>query len=88
MSEHLCHATNCTKRVPPRLLMCAPHWRMVPKPLQDAVWDTYVPGQERRMDPTGEYLDAAFAAIDAVANQEQRTMTPASPAEPKAGGDQ
>lgn len=73
MSEpHLCHAIGCPVAVPRRMLMCPKHWRMVPKVLQDSVWDAYVPGQERRMDPTGAYLNAAMAAVNAVAEKEGR----------------
>lgn len=68
--DHLCHARSCTEPVPPRMLMCRKHWKLVPKRLQDAVWDTYVPGQESRKDPTDEYLQAAQEAIDAVARKE------------------
>lgn len=68
--SHTCHARDCQRTVPPRMLMCRTHWRMVPRPLQDAVWDTYVPGQEERKDPTMDYLDAAEAAIAAVAVME------------------
>lgn len=50
--------------------MCAPHWRMVPKPLQRALWAAYKPGQERRMDPTPEYLRAAAACVRSVAEAE------------------
>jgi hypothetical protein len=53
------------------MLMCARHWRMVPKALQNAVWSTYRPGQERTKDPSPEYLVAARSAIDAVAEREQ-----------------
>mgnify|MGYP001575070721 CR=1 FL=1 len=67
---HLCHARGCTRAVPPKLLMCLPHWRLVPLPLQRAVWATYVPGQEVRKDPTQEYLRAAHDAIGAVAAKE------------------
>lgn len=70
MSAHTCHARDCGTNVPPRLFMCARHWRMVPKAMQDAIWAAYVPGQERRMDPTPEYLDAAMAAVEEVARLE------------------
>jgi len=69
---HTCHAEGCTKTVPPRMLMCLPHWRMVPRELQRQVWDTYVPGQEVRKDPTREYLEAHRAAVAAVAKLEGR----------------
>lgn len=50
--------------------MCAAHWRMVPKLMQDAIWAAYRPGQERRMDPSMEYLDAAITAQNYVRNVE------------------
>jgi hypothetical protein len=43
---------------------------MVPRRLQADVWNEYEPGQEIRKDPTVEYLDAATAAINAVAAKE------------------
>jgi hypothetical protein len=52
--------------------MCYQHWKLVPYKLQKAVWDHYVTGQEERKDPTPEYLDAAKAAIDAVADLTSR----------------
>lgn len=70
-SRHICHARGCDKPVPPRLLCCLKHWRMVPKPLQDEVWLHYKPGQESGRSPvTAEYLAAADAAIQAVADKE------------------
>jgi hypothetical protein len=71
-TPHFCHAEGCETKVPPSMLMCLKHWRMVPKPLQNAVWEHYVPGQEIRMNPSGEYVVAAQAAVDAVAAQEGR----------------
>lgn len=72
---HHCHARSCTRRVPPKMLMCAPHWRMVPTGLQRAVWRTYVPGQEITKTPTRTYLAAADAAIRAVAAAEQMSRS-------------
>lgn len=69
-APHLCHASGCQRVVPERLLMCGPHWRMVPRVLQARVWDAYRPGQERTKDPSPEYLEAAQAAIEAVAERE------------------
>jgi len=74
--EHHCHARGCQTPVPPRLLMCGRHWRMVPKPLQRAVWRKYRPGQEVDKTPTREYLDTAIAAINAVAQQENQPLLP------------
>ncbi len=67
---HHCHAKGCRERVEPKLLMCPRHWRMVPRNLQAEVWRTYRAGQEIDKRPTREYLDAADAAINAVAAKE------------------
>lgn len=58
---HHCHAEGCIVVVPPRLLMCARHWAMVPVDLQQAVYQTYRPGQERGI-PSLAWLDAATEA--------------------------
>lgn len=62
MSGHLCHAFDCETPVPPRMFMCARHWRMVPKAMQDAVWAAYTPGQERKGFPSEEAADRYLAA--------------------------
>ncbi len=67
---HVCHALKCNVPVPPAMLMCRKHWFMVPKSLRDEVWRTYRKGQEIMKDPTGEYLMAMNAAINAVADKE------------------
>src|SRR5712691_8301184 len=72
MAEHTCHATGCKVAVPPRQLMCLPHWRMVPEAARRAIWAAYRPGQEIRKDPSLEYLAAARAAIRAVEAAEER----------------
>lgn len=64
---HTCHADGCTRSVPARRLMCTIHWRVVPVDLQKAVWAAYVPGQEISKTPSLAYLEAAKAAIRAVA---------------------
>lgn len=69
---HHCHARGCPTHVPPSMLMCLKHWRMVPEALKREVWRTHVRGQEVRKDPTPEYLRAADAAIRAVAEKEAR----------------
>lgn len=71
MIEHTCHARGCEKPVPPKMLMCLRHWRMVPRPLQTLVWARYVPGQEITKTPTTAYLDVMKQAIDAVAEKER-----------------
>ena len=63
---HQCHAEGCDVEVPPRLLMCARHWRMVPRSVQRLVWRTYRPGQEIDKRPGSAYLAAQKEAINAV----------------------
>lgn len=75
MSHH-CHAIGCAKNVPPKLLMCLWHWRMVEPQLQRLVWRTYVPGQEVRKDPTELYLVVQAAAVAYVATQGDHVWTP------------
>lgn len=72
MSEHKCHATACNTPVPPRMLMCAAHWSMVPKDLQNSVLANYRHGQCDDKRPSREWSRAAFAAICAVADREGR----------------
>lgn len=69
---HTCHARGCETVVPPRLLMCLKHWRMVPRDMQTAVWRAYRPGQEVDKQPSQQYLRVAGAAIDAVARKESQ----------------
>lgn len=45
------------------MFMCRRHWYMLPKPMRDAIWAAYVPGQEQRKDPADIYLNAAMAAV-------------------------
>jgi len=71
--EHLCHAADCAIQVPPKMLMCRRHWFMVPKPIRDAIWSTYRPGQETDKNPSEAYLVNMRAAIKAVADKEGRS---------------
>lgn len=52
------------------MLFCLKHWRMTSKSLQDGIWATYQPGQERRKNPSPEYLLAQERAICYVALKE------------------
>jgi hypothetical protein len=54
------------------MLMCRQHWHLVPRELRREVWRHYVPGQEITKDPSPEYLEAALAAVRAVAKLEGR----------------
>lgn len=68
--NHTCHARGCRVRVHPRFLMCRRHWDMVAPTLRARVWAAYRSGQERLKNPSLAYLEAAQAAIDAVALRE------------------
>jgi hypothetical protein len=72
MTAHTCHARGCDARTPPKLFMCARHWRMVPKHMQDAIWANYQPGQERGQAwPSDAYLDATREARRVVMEAER-----------------
>lgn len=69
-NEHRCAIPGCQKMVPRRLLMCGHHWACVPKPMQNAVYNTW------RLFNSGKgtldaYVAARGAAIDSVTNPDQ-----------------
>jgi hypothetical protein len=72
MTGHSCHAEGCNRQIPPKMLMCYPHWKMVPRPLQLAVWREYRPGQEIDKRPSDAYMEVQHAAVAAVAEKEGR----------------
>lgn len=57
--NHTCHWPDCEAQVPPAMWGCKTHWFRLPKCLRDAIWDTYVPGQEVTMTPSREYIAVA-----------------------------
>ncbi len=71
MPEHLCHARGCYKEVPPKLLMCLRHWKLVSRPTQRLIWKHYRTGQEVDKRPTLEYLDVMKTAIEEVWKKER-----------------
>lgn len=38
---HMCHFDSCQALTPKKLLFCKTHWDMVPKDVQDEVYDAY-----------------------------------------------
>lgn len=69
VAEHFCHARGCARPVPAQILMCAFHWRLVPRELQQLVtrhWHLFRSGKELAT----EYLEVRKRAIQAVAEQE------------------
>lgn len=74
-AAHTCHAIECEKPVPPRMLMCARHWGMLPNDHKKAIWRTYRPGQERNHAlVTDAYLLAQARAVLVVAEIEDRDV--------------
>jgi len=71
---HTCHARDCGEPVPPELLMCRKHWRMVPRNIQRAVWAAYRPGQCDDKQVSDAWMRAADAAIGFVARAEGRPL--------------
>lgn len=72
---HRCPVKGCTvKNVDDEMLMCGPHWRMVPGPLQTNVWRAYrrtkalSPGAPiqvpNRTDALCHAQDAAIQAVN------------------------
>lgn len=72
LGEHTCHARSCGTAVPPKMFMCTKHWYMIPENWRKKLWDLYRPGQERRKDPSMEYLNHAMACVNHVADLESQ----------------
>lgn len=67
--NHTCHWPGCGKQVPPAMWGCKAHWFKLPRHIRNRIWAAYSPGQEIRMDPSAEYLEAAQEAQDWIALQ-------------------
>jgi hypothetical protein len=53
---HTCHAHGCEVRVPPKMFMCKRHWFSLRKPMRDAIWREYRPGQEDDKRASTRYM--------------------------------
>jgi hypothetical protein len=62
--SHECPAMGCTRAVSLSMLMCRPHWYMVPKPLRDAVWAAWADGQGAGTPAHRAAILAAIGAVD------------------------
>ena len=60
---HECPAKGCAQAVSAGQLMCRPHWQMVDRPLQRAVWDAYANGAGMG---SRAHREAILTAIQAV----------------------
>lgn len=65
--SHLCHAHGCNTPVPPRMFMCRRHWFSLRKPMRDAIWREYRPGQENDKRASLRYLAVQRRAVGEVA---------------------
>ena len=71
MTAHACHARKCNTNVPPRMLMCGKHWKMVPGQTQKMIWKHYKSGQEKgEARPSSKWHFYADEAIEAVYKKE------------------
>lgn len=70
--RHHCHAEGCPVAVPPAMLMCLKHWRMVPATIKRRIGQTYRKGQEVDKRPSAAYMAAQNLARAAVARKEGR----------------
>lgn len=81
MSAHTCHARGCPVEVPRKMFMCLKHWRLLPKPMQAAVWREYNPGQENGLaEVTQAYCEVTDEAIRFIAELEAKKAAEAAAA--------
>lgn len=75
MSHH-CHANDCPVITSPAMLMCARHWRMVPKAMQARVWSTFKArgGVSDAPGSWADYYEACADAVEYVAFQEGKPI--------------
>jgi hypothetical protein len=62
--SHTCPADGCAIVVTDHMLMCRPHWFALPRPLRDAIYDTYRRGQAAGTHPTRDYVANVQSARD------------------------
>lgn len=62
--KHDCPIDGCAERLPPRILMCKPHWKMLPRDLQQRVYATWENGLGIATDEYAEARSAATAAVE------------------------
>lgn len=83
VAQYGCQAQGCQHLVRRGHLMCVDHWRMVPAPLQRAVWSTWK--QTRAVNSPAvlkAYLEAKQAAVQAVADKQQARLARAEASTP------
>ncbi len=65
-----CHARGCTVTVGPCTLMCARHWRQVPRKFKKQICRHFRRGEAVTQQASSVYRQAKNKAIDAVAARE------------------
>lgn len=65
--NHACHWPGCEKQVPPAMWGCTRHWFMLPRRIRNDIWNAYRIGQEETLTPSRDYVTAARAAQDWIA---------------------
>ena len=73
-SKHTCHWPGCGRAVPPAMWGCKTHWFMLPQHLRNKIWATYRPGQEISKLPSREYVEAARAVQEWIAQHETKPL--------------
>lgn len=68
--SHPCPRNGCRRTVGDRLLMCGTCWRVVPVPLQRAVYGAYRRGAGLGSDELFAAQEAAIAAVNGEAGPE------------------
>lgn len=68
---HPCPIEGCSIAVPPDVFMCARHWRMVPRPLRDAIYEDY-----GRVGSRGENHREAVRVVTAAEGARSRIALP------------
>lgn len=63
MTLHRCPIEGCTHQLPTHILMCKPHWAMVPKHVQQRVYKAWNGGAVQNIQ---DYLTAKNEAINSV----------------------
>ena len=82
-AQYHCQAEGCQHQVQRGHLMCLPHWRMVPKQLQEAVRAAWrVQRTTNSLQALRAYMDARREAIGAVADKQRARQAAAAASTP------
>ena len=64
--QHPCVMDTCQDLVPKHLLMCGLHWKMVPRDIQEEIYQTYKLRSRGCEDAQQKWTDASSRASKAV----------------------